>query len=233
MRRRARAARRPGSPGRRGGTDGLRSPPTRRRAPSGEESASGAETAAGRPQVSRVSATPPEPASREALEAALAGGPERHQQKTAEQGKLARARAARAAASTPESFAEEGLLANWDAEGLGADGVVTGLARVGGRKVGADGQRSDREGGFVGPEDGREDPPDPGAGAGARAADDLPGRLRRRADHRPGADVPGPPRRRADLPQRGQALRTGAPGLPAVRALGGRAAPTSRPSATS
>ena len=26
----------------------------------------------------------------------------------------------------PESFAEEALLANWDQEGLGADGVVTG-----------------------------------------------------------------------------------------------------------
>jgi propionyl-CoA carboxylase beta subunit len=35
----------------------------------------------------------------------------------------------------PESFAEEGLLANWEKEGLGADGVVTGLALVGGRRV--------------------------------------------------------------------------------------------------
>ena len=35
----------------------------------------------------------------------------------------------------PESFAEEALLANWDQEGLGADGVVTGLALVGGRRV--------------------------------------------------------------------------------------------------
>ena len=35
----------------------------------------------------------------------------------------------------PESFAEEALLANWEQEGLGADGVVTGLALVGGRKV--------------------------------------------------------------------------------------------------
>ena len=34
-----------------------------------------------------------------------------------------------------DSFAEEGLLANWDAEGLGADGVVTGLALIGGRQV--------------------------------------------------------------------------------------------------
>ncbi len=33
------------------------------------------------------------------------------------------------------SFAEEALLANWDQEGLGADGVVTGMALVGGRRV--------------------------------------------------------------------------------------------------
>ncbi len=69
-----------------------------------------------------------------ALEAALSGGPERHRQKTAEQGKMpVRERIARLV--DPESFAEEALLANWDAEGLGADGVVTGLALVGGRKV--------------------------------------------------------------------------------------------------
>ena len=69
-----------------------------------------------------------------ALEAALSGGPERHHQKTAEQGKLGvRERVERLV--DPESFAEEGLLANWDAEGLGADGVVTGLATVGGRRV--------------------------------------------------------------------------------------------------
>jgi acetyl-CoA carboxylase carboxyltransferase component len=69
-----------------------------------------------------------------ALEAAYAGGPERHHEKTAEQGKLpVRERVARLV--DPESFAEEALLANWDSEGLGADGVVTGLALVGGRKV--------------------------------------------------------------------------------------------------
>src|SRR6185437_10686398 len=28
---------------------------------------------------------------------------------------------------------EEALLANWEQEGLGADGVVTGMARIGGR----------------------------------------------------------------------------------------------------
>ena len=69
-----------------------------------------------------------------ALEAALSGGPERHHTKTAEQGKLpVRERLARLV--DPESFAEEALLANWEQEGLGADGVVTGLALIGGRKV--------------------------------------------------------------------------------------------------
>jgi len=69
-----------------------------------------------------------------AIEAALSGGPERHHAKTAEQGKLpVRERVARLV--DPESFAEEALLANWDQQGLGADGVVTGLALVGGRKV--------------------------------------------------------------------------------------------------
>ena len=69
-----------------------------------------------------------------AVEAALAGGPERHHVKTEEQGKLpVRERVARLV--DPESFSEEALLANWEQEGLGADGVVTGLALVGGRKV--------------------------------------------------------------------------------------------------
>src|ERR687891_223561 len=69
-----------------------------------------------------------------ALEAALTGGPERHRRKVAEQGKLpVRERVARLV--DPESFAEEALLANWDQEDLGADGVVTGLALIGGRKV--------------------------------------------------------------------------------------------------
>ncbi|HEY7151816.1 MAG TPA: acyl-CoA carboxylase subunit beta [Solirubrobacterales bacterium] len=69
-----------------------------------------------------------------ALSSALTGGPERHHAKTVEQGKMpVRERVARLV--DPESFAEEALLANWDADGLGADGVVTGLALVGGRKV--------------------------------------------------------------------------------------------------
>jgi acetyl-CoA carboxylase carboxyltransferase component len=71
---------------------------------------------------------------RAALDAALEGGPERHRKKVAEQHKLpVRERVARLL--DPDSFAEEGLLANWEREGLGADGVVTGMGTVGGRPV--------------------------------------------------------------------------------------------------
>jgi acetyl-CoA carboxylase carboxyltransferase component len=71
---------------------------------------------------------------RPALEAALAGGPQRHHEKTAEQGKLpVRERVERLVDSG--SLAEEGLLANWDRDGLGADGVITGLATIAGRRI--------------------------------------------------------------------------------------------------
>jgi len=69
-----------------------------------------------------------------ATERALAGGPERHREKAREQGKLpVRERVARLLDA--DSFAEEALLANWQEDGLGADGVVTGLGRIGGRTV--------------------------------------------------------------------------------------------------
>jgi len=71
---------------------------------------------------------------RAALEAALQGGPERHRRKVAEQEKLP-VRERVAGLLDPESFVEEGLLANWEQEGLGADGVVTGMGTVGGRPV--------------------------------------------------------------------------------------------------
>jgi propionyl-CoA carboxylase beta subunit len=71
---------------------------------------------------------------RAALDAALEGGPERHRKKVAEQEKLpVRERVARLL--DPDSLAEEGLLANWEQDGLGADGVVTGMGTVGGRPV--------------------------------------------------------------------------------------------------
>ena len=70
----------------------------------------------------------------EALEAALAGGPARHHEKTAEQGKLA-VRKRVEALLDPGSFTEEGELANWEQEGLGADGVIIGLGMIEGRPV--------------------------------------------------------------------------------------------------
>ena len=86
----------------------------------------------------------------------------------------------------------------------------------------ADGQRPDRQGRLVGPEDGREDPAHPGGRARAPRADGLPRRLGRRAHHRAGADVPRPPPRGADLLQRGAAVGRGAAGLRAVRPERGR-----------
>ena len=71
---------------------------------------------------------------REAIERAEGGGPERHHAKSAEQGKLpVRERLARLLDAG--SFTEEALLANWEQDGLGADGVVTGLGAIGGRTV--------------------------------------------------------------------------------------------------
>jgi acetyl-CoA carboxylase carboxyltransferase component len=69
-----------------------------------------------------------------ALERARAGGPGRHHEKSAEQGKLpVRERITRLLDA--DSFAEEALLANWEQDGFGADGVVTGMGRVAGRQV--------------------------------------------------------------------------------------------------
>src|SRR2546423_6968545 len=69
-----------------------------------------------------------------ALDRALSGGPERHRVKAAEQGKLpVRERVARLL--DDGSFVEEGLLANWQEEGLGAGGVVTGSGTIAGRPV--------------------------------------------------------------------------------------------------
>src|SRR5205807_4124846 len=65
---------------------------------------------------------------------ARAGGPERHREKAADQGKLpVRERVERLL--DPRSLSEESLLANWEQDGLGADGVVTGLGTIGGRRV--------------------------------------------------------------------------------------------------
>jgi acetyl-CoA carboxylase carboxyltransferase component len=75
-----------------------------------------------------------------ATERALAGGPERHREKAREQDKLAVRERVALLLDTREgtgedSFAEEGLLANWDQDGLGADGVVTGIGTIAGKPV--------------------------------------------------------------------------------------------------
>ncbi len=70
----------------------------------------------------------------DATERALGGGPERHREKAIEQGKLP-VRERVALLLDDGSFAEEALLANWHEEGLGADGVVTGVGEIEGRPV--------------------------------------------------------------------------------------------------
>ncbi len=70
----------------------------------------------------------------DASERALSGGPARHREKAREQGKLP-VRERVALLLDEGSFAEEALLANWQEEGLGADGVVTGIGSVEGRPV--------------------------------------------------------------------------------------------------
>jgi len=70
----------------------------------------------------------------QARERALQGGPERHRGKAREQGKLA-VRERAALLLDEGSFAEEALLANWQEEGLGADGVLTGVGEIDGRPV--------------------------------------------------------------------------------------------------
>ncbi|MBV9839807.1 MAG: acyl-CoA carboxylase subunit beta [Solirubrobacterales bacterium] len=71
---------------------------------------------------------------RAALARASAGGPEHHRARAAEQGKLpVRERVARLLDAG--SFSEEGLLAGWEQDGLGAEGVITGLGAIGGRPV--------------------------------------------------------------------------------------------------
>jgi acetyl-CoA carboxylase carboxyltransferase component len=108
---------------------------------------------------------------RAALDAALEGGPERHRKKVAEQQKLpVRERVARLL--DQDSLAEEGLLANWEQEGLGADGVVTGMGTVAGRPIALMANDPAVKAGSWGPKT-VEDPPHPER-ALAPGADRLP-----------------------------------------------------------
>ncbi|MGA9285860.1 MAG: acyl-CoA carboxylase subunit beta [Solirubrobacteraceae bacterium] len=71
---------------------------------------------------------------RKATDRALAGGPQRHHEKALEQGKLP-VRDRVGLLLDEGSFSEEALLANWNEDGLGADGVVTGVGTIEGRPV--------------------------------------------------------------------------------------------------
>jgi methylmalonyl-CoA decarboxylase subunit alpha len=71
---------------------------------------------------------------KDAIERARAGGPARHHEKSEQQGKLPVRERIRLLVDDG-SFAEEALLANWEQDGFGADGVVTGMARIAGRPV--------------------------------------------------------------------------------------------------
>ena len=64
----------------------------------------------------------------------LRAGPQRHHEKSREQGKLA-VRERVSLLLDEGSFSEEALLANWNEDGLGADGVVTGVGTIEGRPV--------------------------------------------------------------------------------------------------
>ena len=70
----------------------------------------------------------------------------------------------------PGSLVEDALLANWQEDGLGADGVVTGLATVAGRPVALMANDPTVKAGLLGAQDRREDHPRPGAGARAARA---------------------------------------------------------------
>jgi acetyl-CoA carboxylase carboxyltransferase component len=70
----------------------------------------------------------------DAVERARRGGPEKYHERLAEQGKLP-VRERVDLLCDPGSFVEDGLLANVTADGLGADGVVTGRGLVDGRPV--------------------------------------------------------------------------------------------------
>src|SRR4051794_41888281 len=86
----------------------------------------------------------------DAFDRAYAGGPERHHQKAEEQGKLpVRDRVERLL--DDGSFTEDALLANWEADGLGADGVVTGMGTIGGRTVALLGDDPPVKAGSAGP----------------------------------------------------------------------------------
>ena len=157
--------------------------------------------------------------------------PERHHEKASEQGKLG-VRERIALLLDDGSFAEEALLANWQEDGLGADGVVTGVGEIDGRPVALMANDPTVKAGSWGPKTVEKILRIQERALSAERAAGLPGRLGRRAHHRAGADVPRAPRRRAHLPQPGASCRASCRRCACCSARAPPAARTSRRSAT-
>ena len=129
----------------------------------------------------------------DALERARAGGPQRHHEKSEQQGKLpVRERVARLV--DEGSFTEDALLANWEEEGFGADGVVTGMAAIGGRPVCLMANDPTVKAGSWGPKTVEKIIRIQEQALEHRVPMVYLVDSAGRADHRAGADVPGPPR---------------------------------------
>ena len=150
------------------------------------------------------------------------GGAPKYHEANAAVGKLhCRERIALLCDDGGKDFAEDGLFANADRR-RSAGRRRRHRHRTRARAAGGDhGQRLDGEGRIVGGAHRREDHPHPGDGGAAAAAALLPGRLGRRAHHRPDRHVPRAAPRGANLRQSGAAVGRRAADLPAVRPLGG------------
>jgi methylmalonyl-CoA decarboxylase subunit alpha len=83
----------------------------------------------------RAAGERPEPSFRALAKHVRAGGAERYHAKAREQGKLFVRERLRRLLDDADEFVEDGLLANATAGDLPADGVVTGVGRIGGRPV--------------------------------------------------------------------------------------------------
>ena len=90
----------------------------------------------------------------------------------------------------PDSWVEDGLLADAAGGGLPADGVLTGVGTIEGRQVAVIAHDFTVKAGIMGSADLREADPHPGARRPRPAARRLPRRLRRGPAHRPARILP-------------------------------------------
>ena len=160
------------------------------------------------------------------------GGPERHRAKALRAGQAAGPRARRAAARSRARSSRTGCSRAGRRTGSAprASSPASGRSRAARRR---DGQRPDRQGRLVGAEDGREDPPDPGARAVAAMPLVYLVDSAGRADQRAGPDVPRAGATRAGSSSTRCASRASCRRSACCSAPAPPAAPTSRRSATS